>query len=756
MLENTKRLHFTGIGGAGMSALGKILALKGYTITGSDNSPSAKIDALRSYGIAISDNHSQNNIADTDMVVYSSAISDTNIELKTARKKKIPTIKRGHLLALLTAQKKSIVVSGTHGKTTTSSMIAKLLLEAGFDPTIIIGGDNDFISGNARNGKSDWYVIEADESDGTLAYYEPYILIITNIEREHLDFYSDISHIMSIYKKVLQKTRHTTILYGDDPIIQKHFFPLQSSMFTYGFGKNNSFYASKRELSQDKSFCRVRTPQKKTLPLTVSIPGHHNLLNGLAAVCVGTLVAISPDVIGHSLSTFSGVKRRFHVKYRDKENTIIDDYAHHPTEIEATIQTAKLLPHKRIVVIYQPHRYSRTYHFYKEIAKSLKNADCIILTELYGATEEKIPGVSSDLIIQELESVHKKEVIYIPKLEEIAHYVPQLIKPQDILLTLGAGTITTLSDQLSILLSEEKKRTVLIEQLIQKRIRGPVCYTVSAATLTTIQVGGPIFCVIEPIDTEDLRAAILIAKKAHLPITLIGNGSNVIMKDDGFTGIVIRLTQSFFKQVHIKNKRVVVGAGVSISSFLKECVKQRISGYEFLTGIPGTIGGAIAMNAGAWGKSLSKMLIQVRIIDKAGKSKTVSSKELNFSYRQCHLPDSSFIIEAELALTTGKHHEIAQHIKHFMTARKKRFPVTPNAGCIFKNPENDFAGKIIDNLGLKGTTIGNAKISEKHGNVIVNTGNARAEDVFRLIQFIEEKVKKEKQCLLEKEVVVLP
>ncbi|MBC7327141.1 UDP-N-acetylmuramate--L-alanine ligase [bacterium] len=435
------KIHFIGIGGAGMSALATICLAKGEEVSGSDINENEAIARLRSMGARIYNTHSPSNICNSELVVYSSAIHPDNIELSAAREKGIPTIKRGELLAQLMEDKKAIVVAGTHGKTTTTSLISLMLERNNLDPTIIIGGEVNDIGGNAKLGKGGFFVAEADESDGSFLFLSPWIAVITNIDSDHLDYYGSLENIRKAFTEFLLKVKEDGFIVAciDDPYLRQIDYP--RPVITYGFSEEAEIRGEDIYVKASGTSFKVIKGKEKFLELELKLVGKANVCNALAAVAVGTILNIPPEGIKNALENFGGVHRRLERIGCLGDILIFDDYAHHPTEISTTLKTLReAYPDRRIVCAFQPHRYTRTKLLYKELAEALKEADILVLTEIYPAGEKPIENVSARLIYESLlES--GKETLYAENLSKVLEALRKLIQPGDIVLTLGAGDI---------------------------------------------------------------------------------------------------------------------------------------------------------------------------------------------------------------------------------------------------------------------------------------------------------------------------
>jgi UDP-N-acetylmuramate--alanine ligase len=449
MLNNPKRIHFIGIGGIGISGIAWLCLKKGHIVTGSDIKPSGIIDKLVSEGACVAIGHRWENIKEgIDIAVYSSAVLAHNPELAQARRKGIPVFKRGEFLSYLSQGKRCIAVTGAHGKTTTSSMISTILKESKLNPSGIIGALVPYLNGNAFIGKGEYFVTEADESDGSFLYLRPDYGIITNIDLEHLDYYNDIGQIQSAYLEFAHHVKQdgTVIYWGDGPYLKKTIKGLKARALRYGTSKKNNLYAEHIRLMPSESEFDLVYEKRSIGRFKLNVPGEHNILNSMAAILTALDIGLTPDALRLSILAYKGAERRFQEKPCAGDIMVIDDYAHHPTEIKATLKAALNMKRRRLITVFQPHRFTRTKFLKKEFARSFSGADYLILTDIYAANEKPIFGVTSMCIYNEAIKIKKVNVNYIAK-ERLTGYLLDFVKPGDLLLFLGAGDIGKLSGE---------------------------------------------------------------------------------------------------------------------------------------------------------------------------------------------------------------------------------------------------------------------------------------------------------------------
>jgi len=460
MNEKKLHIHFIGVGGAGMSGLASILLDLGHKISGSDILTSKITKRLADKGATIFTGHNKDNVEGADLIVVSSAIPESNSEIRCARDRKVTIIKRAEMLARLMENKCGIAIAGTHGKSTTASMISLLLEKSGFDPTVVVGGELNNFKNNAKLGKGHHIVVEADESDGSFLELNPHIAIVTNIEDDHLDHYENMANILKDFGKFIEKVPDNgqIILCRDCDNVKKLIKQYSRRYVSYGIFSQADIMAKDIELNNLNSKSKIFRQGEKIGELYLKVAGYHNILNALAATAVALELGINFSEIAKILDTFQGVHRRMEiVASTDNNILIIDDYAHHPTEIKATLSSLKSSwQNRRIVAVFQPHRYSRTKLLAKKFGQAFFDADCVIINDIYSANESPISGISGETIFKEIKKTHHRQIKYLPFKDDILIYLYEMIKPGDIIITMGAGDIWTVGYELAKQLKKSK------------------------------------------------------------------------------------------------------------------------------------------------------------------------------------------------------------------------------------------------------------------------------------------------------------
>ena len=443
MRARVNNIHMVGIGGSGMNGIAEVLINMGFNVTGSDLSASASVRRLENLGANVFIGHGADNVGEADVLIKSTAIPDKNPELATARERGIPIIPRAEMLAELMRLRTGVAVAGTHGKTTTTSLLATIFTEAGLDPTVIIGGKLSIYGANARLGDGDYLIAEADESDGSFLLLSPIITVVTNVDKDHMDFYADQEAIDASFTKFMNSIPFygMNVVCGDDEGVQRLLPNIKRPCLTYGLGPKNRL-RGEIITSQLRSLFKVYLDGEEWGEVTVAQPGIHNVLNALACIGVSLEAGLDKEDIINGLANFGGVGRRFERKGERKGVLVIDDYGHHPAEIMANLQTAKACyPDRRLVVAFQPHRFSRTQALFGEFCKVFTDADLLLLTEIYPASESPIPGVSGLSLAQGIKQVSETKVQFFPDFETLEKRLANTLQPGDLFMTQGAGSI---------------------------------------------------------------------------------------------------------------------------------------------------------------------------------------------------------------------------------------------------------------------------------------------------------------------------
>jgi len=458
MFGKVKKVHFVGIGGIGMSGIAELLINLGFEVTGSDMKTTNITENLQKHGATIHEGHKPENLNDSDVLVYSSAVQVDNPELQRAKEKQIPIIRRAEMLSeLLKLKQTSIAVGGTHGKTTTTSMMGAVLMEALLDPTLVVGGVVKSLDVNALLGQGDIIVAEADEFDKSFLQLTPTYVIITNIDTDHMDCYDSEKDLLNAFAQYANATPFygAVVACVDEPLIKRILPDISRPVITYGFSGDAEFQAERRLYREVRSTFVVKHRGKELGEVEMMVPGAHNVKNALAVIALGTEMNIDFNTISNGLKQFSGVKRRFEIKGIFDDVMLVDDYAHHPTEVSATLRAIKNGWDRRLVAVFQPHLYSRTQDLYENFARSFLISDVLLVTDVYPAREEPITGVTGELITNMAKSMGHENVYWVEDKKRLVAAMKALVEPGDFVITMGAGDIWRICDKYAAMLEKE-------------------------------------------------------------------------------------------------------------------------------------------------------------------------------------------------------------------------------------------------------------------------------------------------------------
>ncbi len=466
-MRRIRRIHMIGVGGTGMSGIAEVLVNLGYQVAGSDLRESPVTERLRDRGVEVFIGHRAANVGTADVVVSSGAVDESNAEVVAAREARIPVVPRAEMLAELMRYRHGIAVAGTHGKTTTTSLIANVFGEAGLDPTFVIGGLVNSVGSNAQLGASRFLIAEADESDASFLHLQPMVTVVTNIEADHMDTYGGD---FAVLRRTFLEFLHNLPFYGvavlciDDPVIRELLPEVSRQVVTYGFADDADFRISNMQRDGLTTGFTINRPSGEPLPVTLNMPGLHNVLNAAATVAVACDEGLEDEAIQSGLAGFAGVGRRFtrmgELNLPGGTALLVDDYGHHPTEVRATLDSARQAwPEQRVVMVYQPHRYSRTRDLYDDFVSVLSRCDVLILLEVYAAGEEAIPGADSRSLARSIRQRGQLEPIFVENIEDVPQILCSVVEQGDVVVTQGAGNIGALSKELAAMSFEQGARS---------------------------------------------------------------------------------------------------------------------------------------------------------------------------------------------------------------------------------------------------------------------------------------------------------
>jgi len=742
-----------------MAGIASLLANRGLLTTGCDMQRNRLAPWLTAQGVYPRFHHSSGHmdmIPPPDAVVYSPAVDENLPELFLAQYRGIPLCRRGEVLPLLLDGVHSVAVGGTHGKTTTSSLIVQLLQGLAQHPGWCIGGENRRLPGVSDPGDGTQLVVEADESDGTLALYHPDVAVITNVEFDHMEHFESVETFEACFRRFASQARQRVIFCADDARATDVCANLQTSR-SYGFTAGADIRGEHLHQHAGGQRFRVTLRGGSSVEICLSFAGAHNALNALAAVAVGIEYGFGLDEIARALNDVTLPCRRFDVLLETDDLMVVSDYAHHPSEIAALVQMAQTTGRSRVRAIFQPHRYTRTHALLGDFPHAFEGIDELILTPVYAAWEFPMSGGT---VWDLYRTVRERGVSCAPRvaasLEQGWLYLRQTMRPGDLLLVIGAGDIEKVARWAS---GEEpegvgsRSAEALASQLAHVVPTSSIRTHEPLARHTTLRVGGAIAAWVEVESLSALQALYVDCHEREVPLRIVGGGSNILCGDLGVSGVVARLTGGEFCTIQPDGSVLTVGAGASLSALLESGWRVGLGGAEFLEGIPGSVGGALRMNAGAFGYELGRRVEWIQTLGPDG-LRTRHRGELEFSYRAIALSPDEIIIAAGITLDPMTTDEIAASRADY-AAKRRWMKGLHTAGSIFKNPEGCTAGHLLDEAGLKGMRVGGAQISDQHANVIVTDEGATASDVIALMVLAESMVKQKHGIRLEREVVEL-
>jgi len=743
------RIHLVGVAGSGMSGLAALLIDLGHSVSGSDKVGTMEINRLQRLGLRFYEQHRREHADTTDLIVFSSAIKNDNPVLVSGRDSGKPVVRRAEALAAIMTAKRGVVIAGMHGKTTTSAMTAHVLRESGLHPSHYVGAEIPILGTNAHwDARGDYFVAEGDESDGTLRCFHPEHSLILNIEEEHLDFYTDLAAIEKVFASLVEQTAGK-VFYNIDDLNTARLCAKRKNTISFGFSDEADYRGGDVKLNAFSSDFRVYLREQRLGEAVLNVPGPHNVHNALGVIALAVELGIPFEKIAASLRKFEHARRRFEIKYESERFLLVDDYAHHPTEILATLKTARATGRKRVLAMFQPHRYSRTKALCTWFGSAFNDAHRVVVTDVYPASEPPIPGISGQTIVDEIIKCGHRAASYQPRFERVHCDIGNALDVGDLVLSLGAGNIhEQLSSLAADLVIAEKLQAIVGEQA-DVRLYEPL------SKHTTLRVGGPAQFWVEPQSEDTFAQLIRFCRNENLPLFVMGRGSNLLVRDGGIRGVVVHPSGGDFDKIEVNGCEITAGTGVKLREVAYAARAANLGGLEWMEGIPGVVGGGLRMNAGAMGAQTFENVTRIRYLDSQGNPQVKNRDELEVFYRRFPLLENNFAISATFRAQPAERAIIDSRLRESQEKRRTTQPIAKSAGCIFKNPDSIPAGKLVDELGLKNSRVGNARVSEVHGNFIVNDGGATAADMLQLIENIKNVARTKRGIELETEVQIV-
>ena len=741
-----RRIHLIGVAGSGMSGIAALLLALGHRVSGSDKVDTAEVKRLQSLGLDFRTPHRASDADDAEMIIYSSAIRAGNPAFDAARAAGKPLVRRAEALSGLMAGKKGILVCGMHGKTTVSAMTAHVFRAAGTHPSHYVGAEIPILGTNARwDAGGEFFIAEGDESDGTIVQYHPEHSIVLNIEPEHLDHYPDLAAIDAAFTQLLRQTAGKIVYCSDDEGARRVCAAFPNAV---SYGKTGHYALRNFRAADFGSVFAFYRGDTELARITLNVPGEHNAINACAALALAAELGLDLSVCAKALETFRGARRRFETLFASPDFLVVDDYGHHPTEIAAVLRAARDTGRARVLLLFQPHRYTRTQALQEDFGRALALADAAVVTDVYPASEEPIRGVSGQLLVDAAARYGAKDVHYRAARDEAGRCAGQLLRPGDLLITLGAGNI---HEQGTALASDLRTLEMLREAMGDgvARLYEPM------AKHTTMRVGGPAQFWLEPETEHGFCELVRVAHAEGIPLMVVGRGSNLIVRDGGLRGAVVRLRRGVFGEFAVEGDCIRAGVGVRLKALSGAAVTAGLAGFEWMEGIPGDVGGCLRMNAGAMGVEAFDQVERLRYADHEGNILEKTPRELEVHYRNVPLLRANYALSAVFRGERADSAAVDRRTKEYSAKRKASQPAGASAGCIFRNPEGGKAGQLVDSAGLKNHHVGAARVSDRHANFIVNEGGASATDVLALVEEVRAAVLARHGVQLENEVQVI-
>lgn len=741
-----RRIHLIGVAGSGMSGIAGLLLALGHQVSGSDKVDTIEVRRLQSLGLDFHTPQRAEDIVDAQLVIYSSAIREGNPAFDAARRLAKPMVRRAEALAALMLGRKGILVSGMHGKTTVSAMAAHVFRAAGAHPSHYVGAEIPILGTNARwDASGEFFVAEGDESDGTIVLYHPEHAIVLNIEPEHLDHYADLDAIDCAFGVMLDQTAGRIFYCADDPGAVRVCAGRPSAI---GYGRAGAYSYDGFRTAEFSSEFSFRHHGRELARVRLNVPGEHNALNATAVLALAVETGLDLEKCTAALESFRGARRRFEVLHSSPDHLLVDDYGHHPTEIEAVVRAARATGRQRVILLFQPHRYTRTRALRAEFGRALALADAAVVTDVYPASEPPIPGVTGQLLADAAAEAGAQNVTYEESRVRAAMAVGQLLRPGDLLVTLGAGNIHEQGRQLA-------KDLSTLDMLREAMGPGVARLYEPMARHTTMRVGGPAQYWLEPETEEGFCELVRRAHEEGIPFMVVGRGSNLIVRDGGLRGAVVRLRRGVFGEFSVGDSSIRAGVGVRLKALSGAAATAGLAGFEWMEGIPGDVGGCLRMNAGAMGVEAFDQVESMRYADQEGNILEKTPRDHEVRYRSVPILRSNYALSAVFRGEPCTPDEVARRTREYAAKRRTSQPAGASAGCIFRNPQDGKAGQLIDESGLKNAHVGAARVSDVHANFILNEGGATASEVLALVEKVRAEVLKRRGVRLETEVQII-
>lgn len=742
-------VHMVGIGGVGMAGLSVLLRERGLVVSGCDTAEGPFTEWLRAKGIEVVMGHSAEHVTPSvAAVIRTAAVAPDSPEIAAARDRAVPVLRRGQVLPCLLSGRTSIAVSGTHGKTTTSAFIAQMLSLAGRGPSWCIGGDVRRLGGVAGTGDGAEIVIEADESDATVALYHPDIAVVTNVEFDHMEHFDSVETFEACFEQFVMQTGRCVVYCADDPRAARIACRAERSL-SYGLDAAADIRAVDIVRDGAGASFVLQSGVRSAGPCRLNLPGQHNVRNVVGAVAVLLELGIDLDEVPGLLPGLALPARRFERVASFAGGGVVSDYAHHPSEIAALVEAAKSVHPGRLRAVFQPHRYTRTLALGAGFPPAFAGVDEVVLVPVYPASEQPLEGGTIGYLYAHFRQAQdagktSPAVALARDLDEVWPYFRETLRDGDLLLVVGAGDVEQVAGQAAeagfLPQSEPAGRTDAWCASLRARLSGSaVTARQPLGRKTSLRVGGAADVWVDVENEADLCELMAWSRVEGVPVRTLGAGFNVLASDLGVRGVVARLSGDEFRRLRAVDGVLEAGGGVPLARVVDWAEDHVFRGFEFLHGIPGSVGGAARMNAGAWGEELCGILRWIRCLNRDGSISIVRVEDLGMVYRNCRALEEAVLLSAGFKLVQGEAGQIRAR-RAEIGQKREWMTGLHSAGSVFRNPPGDYAGRLLEAAGLKGAHVGGAEVSSYKANVLFTVDGATASDVAALMDMMRSRV----------------
>lgn len=770
-----------------MSGLAGLAQSLGHAVSGSDKRSSRATLSLKDRGVKVSfEQNGESVTEDIELVVCSAAVPGSHPELVRARSMGIPIVKYAEALGAVFGTREGIAIAGTHGKTTTSSMTAHVLCANKLDPSFVIGGVIPQLGGSSAHGLGPDMVVEACEYDRSFLHLSPSTAVILNVEEDHFDCFSSLGEILETFIEFTKKIKQggTLIANGDCPgtkRVVEAARQLRPDLKIMTFGQSRECTVQATDVQFKDGFGRFTVKVNKRIVgrAALRFPGNHNVMNALAAVTAASRAGLSWSRALAAVGSFEGVNRRFTVLKDSEDGAIVDDYAHHPTAVSAVIETAqRRFPGKRVIAVFEPHQHNRTRRLFDDFKVALGKADRVLVTDIFRCrdAEDDVQAVGGKQLAKAVfEDFPESKARHVSGQDAILHQLRASVKEGDTVLFMGAGTISYVAQRFAAMGRAAREQTQLdaakcaasgrvkrprflaepVESIVERELGKFTSHNESLARYTSFRAGGRAKYFLRPRSLQEAVESVKLLRKLGVPFHLLGGGSNTLFRDGLFPGAVIATRQ--INRMTMRPEGLYTECGVLLQKVIHRAEELGFAGMEGLAGIPATMGGAVTMNAGGAPNTpaVGDFVTRVQVLEADGQVRWIDADEAKFSYRKTEL-HGRMVLAVELSKFQIDEPS-AIRARRFAAARKKaaQQPLSlASAGCVFRNPTGDSAGRLIDSLGFKGFSSGSAEVSDRHANFIINREGASANEIIGLIETLKKGVFEKTGTALELELQV--